>query len=110
MIIKENGAFEVNSLYPSSDWYNEKNYVIDETKEENQELIEKIKVHAPYMELVIEESRIVDVIPTERPEPIFEIVNEQVDEEKSFLAEAVIQLSGELEVLKQEIQTLKGGN
>lgn len=38
------------------------------------------------------------------------IINEEVDEEKAFLAEAVIQLSNEIEILKQEINRLKGGN
>jgi len=72
MIIKKNGSVETNSLFPNSDWYNEGNYIIDETKEENKELIEKIKANAPYMELIIEDGQIVDVIPTERPtsEPI----------------------------------------
>ncbi|QUH21409.1 hypothetical protein [Alkaliphilus sp. B6464] len=110
MIVLRDKTIETNSLFPSTDWYNEGNYIIDETKEENKELIEKIKLNAPYMELVIEDGQIVDVIPTERPEPIPEIVNEQVDEEKAFLSEAVIQLSNELESLKQEIKTLKGGN
>ncbi|MFD2704620.1 DUF4376 domain-containing protein [Salibacterium lacus] len=67
MIIKSNKSFELNSTFPDSDWYNEGNYVIDETKEENQELIKKIKEHAPYMELVIEDGEIVDIDPMEKP-------------------------------------------
>lgn len=69
MIIKINKSIETHSWFPNVDWYNEGNYIIDETKEENKELIEKIKAYAPYMELVIKDDKVVDIIPTERPEP-----------------------------------------
>jgi len=107
MIVRKDKIIETNSLFPSTDWYNEGNYVIDEAKEENQELIEKIKVNAPYMELVIKDGQIVDIVPTERPEPESVVVTEPIDKEKAFLSEAVIQLSSEIESLKQEIKTLK---
>lgn len=110
MIVRKDKIIETNSLFPSTDWYNEGNYVIDEAKEENQELIEKIKVNAPYMELVIKDGQIVDIVPTERPEPESVVVTEPIDKEKAFLSEAVIQLSSEIESLKQEIKTLKWGN
>ncbi len=67
MIIRSNKTFETNSLFPNLDWYNENNYVIDEKNEGNKELIEKIKLHAPYMELVIDNEKIVDILPIERP-------------------------------------------
>ena len=38
------------------------------------------------------------------------IIEELIDEEKAFMAEAIIQMSTELENLKQEINILKGGN
>lgn len=81
MIIRNNG-YESNSLYPDTDWYNENNFVIDETNSENKEIIDKIKEHAPYMELVIENDTVVDIIPLEKPilpEPIAEpTLNERV--------------------------------
>lgn len=69
MIIDRNTHIYMQStLYPNKNWTdNENYYVIDETKEENQELIQKIKEHAPYMELVIKDEKLVDIIPTERP-------------------------------------------
>jgi len=72
MIVKNDKTFETNSLFPNIDWYNEENYVIDETKEENQELIRNIKTHAPYMELIVEGGKIIEIVPIERPtaEPI----------------------------------------
>jgi len=107
LIIKKDNSIETNSLFPHLDWYGDGNYVIDETDIQNEELIEKLKTHAPYMDLIIKDGKIVDIIPTERPELMPEIVNEQVDEEKAFLAEAVIQLSSEIEGLKQEMKNLK---
>lgn len=67
MILRNNKTFEINSLFLNTDWYNEDNYVIDETNPGNQELIDKIKEHAPYMELVITNNKVIDVIPLEKP-------------------------------------------
>lgn len=71
MIVRSDKTYEVNSLFPDLDWYGEGNYVVDETKAENQELIQKIKDNAPYMDLVIEDGEIVDIIPRPdlMPEP-----------------------------------------
>ena len=67
MIVRTDGRVETNSNHPTVDWYNEDNYIVDETKEDNQVLIQKIKEHAPYMELVVENGKLVDINPTERP-------------------------------------------
>lgn len=71
MIVKPNGHYETRSDIPDRDWYDEGNYVIDETDPENTELVRKIIENAPYMDLVIEDGRIVDIIPRPdlRPEP-----------------------------------------
>ncbi|MGJ0848201.1 hypothetical protein ACR77J_16035 [Tissierella praeacuta] len=109
MIIDRNTHIYMQStLYPNKNWTdNENYYVIDETKEENQELINKIKEHAPYMELVIENNKLIDVIPTDQPPaPEPEIVDEYVDEEKVAMAEAIIDLESRL----TEIEKIKGGN
>lgn len=42
--------------------------------------------------------------------PTVEIISEQVDEEKAFMAEAIIQMSYLIETMQQEINILKGGN
>ena len=65
MIVRRDRSFEINSLFPNTDWYEEGNYVIDETKTENHELIEKIKRYSPFMELVIKDDKLVDIIPNE---------------------------------------------
>lgn len=108
MIIRPDGTYETNSLFPDTDWYNEGNYVIDETKEENQELIQKIKSHAPYMKLVVEGGKVIDIIPLEKPEPETLIRFDPVDEEKLAMAEAIIQHEMEIQQLKAELAALKG--
>ena len=78
MIIKKDKSVEMNSMFPNGDWYEEGNYVIDETKEENLELIQKVNKHAPYMELIIENEVVVDVLPLERP--IFQQTEEEINQ------------------------------
>lgn len=46
----------------------------------------------------------------EETQPQQEIISEPVDEEKAFLADAIIQMSALIETMQQEINTLKGGN
>lgn len=38
------------------------------------------------------------------------IIDEPIDEEKAFMAEAIIQMSTEIEIMKAQINTLTGGN
>jgi len=63
MIVRSDKTYEVNSLFPDLDWYGEGNYVVDETKAENAALIQKIKDNAPYMDLIVENGEIIDIIP-----------------------------------------------
>lgn len=88
MIIDRNTHIYMQStLYPNKNWTdNENYYVIDETKEENQELINKIKEHSPYMELVLEGGKIIDVIPTEKP-PEPELPTTETTEEQKRIKE-----------------------
>jgi len=109
LIIRPDGTYETNSLFPDTDWYNEGNYVIDETKEENQELIQKIKSHAPHMELVVEGGKVIDIIPLEKPKPKTLIGFDSIDEEKLALAEAIIAHELEIQQLKAELASLKKG-
>lgn len=48
MIVRRDKSFEINSLFPNTDWYEEGNYVIDETKTENHELREDKKIFTFY--------------------------------------------------------------
>ncbi len=99
MIVRQDKTYETCSMYPNSNWYEgEANYVVDETTEEGQVLAQKIIEHAPYMKLVVEDGQLVDVTPTERPDP--SIVNEPIDEEKIAMAEAIIDLESRISALE----------
>ena len=68
MIVREDRNFESLSVYPNTDWYNEGNYVVDETTEEGKPLVNKIKEHSPYFDFVLDgEGNLIDITPTERP-------------------------------------------
>lgn len=63
MIIKPDKSYETNSLFPSTDWYNEGNYVIDETTPEGKGLADKVMEYYPHYNLVLSENNeVVDVV------------------------------------------------
>lgn len=101
--------------------------IIKNPAEMSGEGIEEIEIIEPFLEVteefyaqykdllpatfeLDEDGSIINVMQLQQPEPELIIVTEPADEEKAFLAEAVIQLSNEIEILKQEINKLKGGN
>ena len=99
MIVRQDKSYETNSMFLNYNWYeDEDNYVIDETTAEGQALAQKIKEHAPYMELVVEGGKLVDIIPKERPDP--PMVDEKVDAEKIAMAEAIVDLESRLSRLE----------
>ncbi|EHQ92123.1 hypothetical protein [Desulfosporosinus youngiae] len=106
MIVKQDKGFETNSFYPDTDWYNDENYVVDETTELGQLLAEKIKKHAPYFEFVLNENReLIDIIPTERPpQPPPEPTELEILQKKVAMQDTVIE-----ELMFSIIPQLTGG-
>lgn len=52
MIIRKNGDYESNSLYPNTNWYNdEENYIIDETTEEGQCMAQAYIENYPFVDI-----------------------------------------------------------
>lgn len=111
MLVNKNGHLQ-SSLHPNKNWTDDDSYyVIDETKEENKELIQKIKEHSPYMELIVEDGELVDIIPTERPPelepPKPELTEEQkkiaqLEKDKEITMKALIELHTKLLALESE--------
>ena len=65
-------CFETRDGQPNFDWTGSADFIVDETDEQNAELIAKIKEYAPYFDYVIDENgNLVDVVKTgEKPESI----------------------------------------
>lgn len=108
IVFKSTKCFEQNSLFPSenyTEYDDELLYVVDETTEKGKELARKIIENAPYFDFVLDnEGNLIDITPTERPEP--EITDEEIDEEKIAMAEAIIDLNMRIEELEN---SLNGG-
>lgn len=68
MIVKKDTKSYVERYdKPDTNWTNnfEKYWLVDS----NTELAEKIRNNAPFFDPVVEDDNLVDIIPTERPEP-----------------------------------------
>lgn len=65
MLISET-EFLQTSLYPNTNWLNDDKYfLIDETTKIGQRLAEIVIENFPYIELVIKDDKLVDIIPNE---------------------------------------------
>ena len=91
MIVRKNKMYEVNSLFPNVDWYeNQDNYLIDESTETGKIICGKIIEHAPYYDFVFDDlGEITDIIPTERPQ-VVETVHIPSQEERIQSIEEVL--------------------
>ncbi len=94
MIVKKDKTYETHVYYPDTDWYNEGNYVVDETNVSSKVLVAKIKQHSPYFEFVLDtEGNLVDIDPIE-PEQSEDITPPQTPsfEDRLNAAEAAINI------------------
>lgn len=107
MIVRKDKTFETNSQFPNVDWYNEENYVVDETTEVGRVLARKIIENYPYFNFVLDsEGKLIDISPTERP------VLDPVEEEKTelkLIQERLTQLEQENAELREIINAYLGG-
>jgi hypothetical protein len=102
--------FEIRSDYPNSDWSGYAEFIIDETNPNNQELINKIREYAPYMDYVLDDDgNLIDVIKTQDkpiyvPEPsrtdileekikFLEAKNQALIESNQFLEDCIVELA-----------------
>lgn len=106
MIVRKDKTYETNSMFPNTNWYDEEdNYVVDETTEDGRLLAQKIINNAPFMDLVIENGILVDIIPTEKPDPI--IIDEEIDYEKVAIAEGFIDIDNRLKEIEKKLEGVK---
>jgi hypothetical protein len=97
MIVRPNGSYEQNGLFPSSNWYTNEpdNYIIDESTEQGLALAQKIIANYPNYNLVVDDGKLVDVTLKEPgdvpdPEPVFKPEQEIV----KALASVIFSLGG----------------
>jgi len=93
MIVRQDKSYETNSMFPNTNWYkDEDNYVVDETTKEGVALAQRIIKAYPYYDFVVEDGKLVDIIPIERPpepEPTPEPTLSELQEQQLAQAEAI---------------------
>lgn len=92
--------FQTRSDKPNEDWTGNAEFVIDETNEQNAELIAKINEYAPYFDYVTDDSgNLIDVIKTgEEPEPE-PVEPNPIEELKKENAELKLQLDEQAAII-----------
>lgn len=78
MIVRQDGTFELNSSYPNIDWYNNKNYIIDETTKEGK-LIAQIYIdNYPFVDFEHDGTFVTNVIVLDKPEKPIEVEGKEM--------------------------------
>lgn len=78
MIIRANKEFEVNSVFPSSDWYEEGNLIIDETTEQGQQMAQTYSNNYPFVDFEHDGGFVTQVIVLDKPERPEEVDGKEV--------------------------------
>lgn len=87
MIIFENKGFQTRSDKPNSDWTGNALYVVPD----GSMLAQKVMENYPYYEFVLDEAgKLIDIAPTERPEPEPEPIMPTLEERLSALESAML--------------------
>ena len=68
MIIRCDGSYETNSLFPNVDWYNEGNYIIDETTDEGKQMAQTYIENYPFVDFEHDGKFVTKVIVLDKPE------------------------------------------
>ena len=104
--------FETRSDMPNADWTGNAEYIIDETNEQNSELIKKIFEFAPYFDYIFDdEGNIIDVIKTADKPVIEENYVDPIDElkkENHVLREQIEALSAQLDFQEECLVEMAG--
>lgn len=79
MIIREDKSYETNSLFPNIDWYNEGNYIIDETTEEGQQMAKTYIENYPFVDFEHDGEFVTKVIVLDKPERPPEIEGKSIE-------------------------------
>lgn len=79
MIIKNSATIETNSQFPHTDWYDEGNYIIDETTEQGKQMAQMYIDNYPFVDIEVDKNNFVTkVIVLDKPERPPEIPGKQI--------------------------------
>lgn len=78
MIIRKDGTFETRDDKPNEDWYNEGNYIIDETTEEGQQMAQTYIENYPFVDFEHDGEFVTKVIVLDKPEMPPEIPGKRI--------------------------------
>lgn len=87
LIIKQNLQFETNNIYPNTDWYDEGNYIIDETTPEGQEMAQTYIKNYPFVDFEHDGEFVTNVMVLDKPEQPPEIEGKSIELIKNELGE-----------------------
>jgi hypothetical protein len=68
MIIKTDGAYETHQRFPNSDWYNQGNFILDETTPQGQQMAQTYIRYYPFVDFTAEGDKVIEVAPIPQPE------------------------------------------
>ena len=79
MIIRKDGTFETRSDKPNEDWYNEGNYIIDETTDECKQMAQTYIENYPFVDFEHDGEFVTKVIVLDKPERPPEIEGKSIE-------------------------------
>lgn len=68
MIIRSDKSYETNSMFPNVDWYNEGNFIIDETTDEGKQMAQTYIDSYPFVDFEHDGEFVTKVIVLDKPE------------------------------------------
>lgn len=108
MIIKKDKSFETNSLFPNTDWYEEGNFIIDETTEQGQRMVQAYVENYPFVDFEANDKAITKVLILDEPIKPKEVVGKEIVLEQNEQGEWVYLYKdkplSELEELRQQLE------
>lgn len=78
MIVRQNKIYETHSEHKSTDWYNEDNYVIDETTQEGQQMAQTYIENYPFVDFEHDGEFVTKVIVLDKPEKPPEVEGKEI--------------------------------
>lgn len=110
MIIKKDKSYERNSIHLNIDWYNEGNYIIDETTDEGKQMAQTYIDNYPFVDFEHDGQYVTKVIVLDKPErppeiegKSIELIKNEQGEWEYIYVDIPLTSEQELKKVKQEL-------